>query len=184
MERRKHKKLRLLLVFLVLLLILLAAFRKPLLRQYYVRAYEEAVLDCALAYEVPPDLLCAVIWCESRFRADAESAAGACGLMQLTPATFREVLERLSLPADSNLFDPELNIRCGTFYLHHLYTLYENWEVALAAYNAGMGNVSRWLSDARYSADGKTLQEIPFAETAAYVRNVLRAQKRYQELYD
>jgi len=71
----------------------------------------------------------------------------------------------------------------GCFYLSYLIDHYKNIETALAAYNAGMGNVSSWLEDKKYSKDGKTLTEIPYSETAKYVRRVRSLRKIYKILY-
>ena len=150
----------------------------------YPLAYQDLISAASEEFDLPKDLLCGVIWCESRFKPDAQSSAGACGLMQMTPTTFGEVLGRLELPEDTDIFAPEQNIRCGAFYLRRLYDLYDgNWETALAAYNAGMGNVNNWLSDPRYSDDGETLKDIPYPETAAYVQKVQEAKEVYRELY-
>ena len=61
---------------------------------------------------------------------------------------------------------------------------FDGLETALAAYNAGSGNVSKWLKNPQYSTDGVTLKEIPITETKNYVERVLKAQKRYQTLYE
>lgn len=184
MKKRKGRALVVLLVAALLLGLLWAVLRAPIRRMRYPLAYQEYIVAASEEFGVPKDLLCGVIWCESRFQPDAQSSAGACGLMQMTPATFGEVLWRLDLPEDTDIFAPDQNIRCGAFYLHRLYDLYgENWDTALAAYNAGMGNVNNWLADPRYSADGETLQKIPFSETAAYVEKVQEAKDVYRELY-
>lgn len=186
-DNTKNVKGRVLLILLaaVLLLCLLGvALRGPIRRMYYPLDYQELIDAAATEFDLPKELLCGVIWCESRFHPNAVSPAGACGLMQMVPATFEEVLWRLELPEDADIFAPEQNIRCGAFYLRRLYDLFgENWDTALAAYNAGMGNVNDWLADPRYSADGETLKDIPFAETAAYVRKVQEAKEVYRELY-
>ncbi len=187
MKRKTKRVLLFFAVFLVLLAFSLLAFRKPLMRRYYVRDYESYTAAYAEEYQVPESLLCAVIFCESRFRPQVKSSRGACGLMQLAPATFAEVLWRLGISEEiavqADIFDPEWNIRCGAYYLHYLYGLFGDWETSLAAYNAGMGNVNQWLADTRYSDDGKTLKQIPFSETEAYVKKVQKSRERYQELY-
>lgn len=183
-SKRKGRALVVLLIAVLLLCLLWVALRGPVKRMYYPIAYQEIIRAASEEFGVPKELLCGVIWCESRFQPEAQSSAGACGLMQMTPATFGEVLWRLDLPEDTDIFAPEQNIRCGAFYLRRLYNLYgENWDTALAAYNAGMGNVNNWLSDPRYSADGATLQKIPFSETAAYVEKVQETKDVYRELY-
>ena len=171
-------------LLIAVLLPLLLASCASIKKMRYPLAYQDLIAAASEEFDLPKDLLCGVIWCESRFKPDAQSSAGACGLMQMTPATFGEVLGRLELPEDTDIFAPEQNIRCGAFYLRQLYDLYdENWETALAAYNAGMGNVNNWLSDPRYSDDGETLKDIPYPETAAYVQKVQEAKEVYRELY-
>lgn len=183
-KKRSSRGMIVLLIVVLLLAFLWVALRGPIKRMRYPLAYQDLIAAASEEFGVPEDLLCGVIWCESRFRPDARSSAGACGLMQMTPATFEEVLWRLDLPEDTDIFAPEQNIRCGAFYLRRLYDLYdENWNTALAAYNAGMGNVNSWLSDPRYSADGETLRDIPYPETAAYVEKVQEAKEVYRELY-
>ena len=109
--------------------------------------------------------------------------------MQMMPATF-EWLTNDILRDGHNvgmLYDPETNIKYGTYYLSRLYGRFGNWDTALAAYNGGEGNVSEWLKEKKYSNDGVTLNidKIPreFAETKNYVKKVNYAYKRYQELY-
>lgn len=183
MEKQAKKRA---LVFLLIFALLFGAalsLRTPIMKNIYVRKYSDIISAYCKEYEVPESLVCAVIWCESKYQPDAESPAGACGLMQLTEATFGEVLQRLDLSGDYDIFSPHINIRCGIFYLRHLYGLYGNWQTVLAAYNAGMGNVNEWLSDPRYSEDGVILNRIPFDETETYVRKVLDTQEIYIKLY-
>ena len=78
---------------------------------------------------------------------------------------------------------PEKNVMVGTKYLAYLYNMFGDMETAIAAYNAGLGNVRDWLADERYSDDGKTLKDIPFAETRNYVRRVREAIDIYERLY-
>ena len=113
---------------------------------------------------------------ESKFRADAKSSAGAIGLMQLQPATAKGIAIRTggSKFVLSDLYDPELNVRYGSWYLHHLLVKYDDERLALAAYNAGQENVDRWR------ADGVGVQ---FPETRAYVAHVERLKGIYRRAY-
>ena len=77
-----------------------------------------------------------------------------------------------------------VNIKIGCWYLDKLIHQFDGIQTALAAYNAGSGNVSKWLLDSKYSDDGKTLKEIPYGETKRYVKKVIITQKIYQWLYD
>ena len=155
--------------------------------RYYVKisyplVYTEQVTANAERFGLPPSLIYGVIHTESRFDPQAESHAGAKGLMQLMDSTFDWTQSKLG-ESDGDVFDPDVNIRCGTKLLSFLCGEFEVTETALAAYNAGIGNVRNWLKDSRYSADGKTLHTIPFSETAAYVESVLSAQTMYRTFY-
>ena len=181
----KRFRIVLLVVLLILLVaeILLAAFSGTLLKQYYRKPYSDLVTLYAGAYGVPESLVYAVMLCESGFRADAQSPVGAKGLMQMMDVSFREMRSRLNLPEDGDIFDPEQNIQCGVYCLSYLHRYFGNWRTALAAYNAGIGNVGNWLQNRDYSSDGKTLEVIPFEETAAYLKKVEKAQNAYRTLY-
>ncbi len=156
------------------------------LKAAYPIKYEEYVTAYAEEYELPPSLVYAVIHTESHFDPDAESVAGAKGLMQLMDATYEWVQTRI--PGDpqplERVYEPEVNIRCGCKVLQIVLGQFENTETALAAYNAGSGNVSKWLEDPAYSDDGVTLKAIPIEETRNYVKRVLKAQEMYQTIYD
>ncbi len=156
-------------------------------RAVYPLAYQTDVTAASEEYGIPPpSLIYAVIHTESEFNPQAVSHADAKGLMQLTDDTFTWALNRAGEKdkyAPDALFDPTINIHYGVYVLTLLGEQFENTETILAAYNAGQGRVHDWLNDARYSANGKTLDAIPYAETATYVARVLDTQKRYQELY-
>jgi soluble lytic murein transglycosylase len=124
-------------------------------------------------------LIAAVIYAESKFN-DAESSAGARGLMQITPEA-AEFIEKQSGGTTfdlSDLSDPEINIRYGTYLLKELLERYEGDDAAaLAAYNAGPGNADKW------GGAGLTVAKIPFPETRAYVEEVLEKRDQYREKY-
>lgn len=153
----------------------------------YPRDFSEYVEQYAAEYDLAPSLVYAVIHTESHFDPEAVSSAGAVGLMQMTPDTFdwAQWREKVSEPAgEEMLTDPETNIKFGCATLHHLGKLFATEETVLAAYNAGMGNVSKWLDDPTYSDDGETLHTIPFPETEQYVKKVAAAKEMYQTLYN
>lgn len=139
----------------------------------------------AAEYELPPSLVYAVIRTESHFDPRAVSSAGAKGLMQLMDVTYQWVQWRLSEEADTtaDVFDPGTNIRYGCHYLQYCVSQFPDLRTAIAAYNAGVGRVSGWLEDSRYSDDGESLSAIPLEETRNYVESVLEAQTIYQTLY-
>ena len=141
-------------------------------RLRYPLRYETIVRGHARNYRLDPALLAAVIYEESRFRARARSESGAIGLMQLLPATAEGIAARTggSRFRVDDLYDPEINVRYGAWYLRHLLDKYGDVGTALAAYNAGQRTVDEW----RRQGSG-----IRFAETRAYVRKVLATRDVY-----
>ncbi|HEY2373029.1 MAG TPA: lytic transglycosylase domain-containing protein [Gaiellaceae bacterium] len=145
-------------------------------RLWYPLRYADIVRGHARNYDLSPALLAAVIEQESKFRADAKSTAGAIGLMQLQPATAKGIAIRTGGTKFvlSDLYDPEINVRYGAWYLHHLLLKYGDERLALAAYNAGQENVDRWR------AEGEGVQ---FPETRAYIDKVERLKSIYRRAY-
>jgi soluble lytic murein transglycosylase len=146
-------------------------------RLRYPLRYEQIVRGHARNYQLDPALLAAVIYQESKFRVDARSSSGAIGLMQLRPDTAKGIAIRTggSKFQTSDLYNAEINIRYGSWYLRHLLNKYDDEKLALAAYNAGQRNVDRWR------AEGK---EIQFSETRAYVDRVEELKEIYRDAYD
>lgn len=147
---------------------------------FFPSAYEDIIHKYSEKYQLDEFLIMAVIKTESNFIPDAHSGK-ASGLMQLTDETAEWVSQKLDLnPKRIDLTKPSDNIRLGCFYLRYLIDNYDgNIDLALCAYNAGPGNVNKWLSDNKYSKNGKELNYIPFKETREYVVKV----KRYREIY-
>ena len=145
-------------------------------RLWYPLHYAEIVRGHAHNYDLNPALLAAVIEEESKFRTDARSSAGAIGLMQLQPATAKGIALRTGGTKFvlSDLYNPEINVRYGAWYLHHLLLKYRDERLALAAYNAGQENVDRW----RAAGEG-----VQFPETRAYIDKVERLKSIYRRAY-
>lgn len=154
-----------------------------LARVLYPKSYSEIVEREAAEFDLDPDLVYAVIKTESHFRPTAKSHAGAMGLMQLTPETFEWIAGLYPPESDGDVLDPAVNIHCGCALLRLLLEQFDSVEVALCAYNAGMGNVSAWLEGGEYSNDGETLHTIPYPETDHYLKKVKKAMARYKEIY-
>lgn len=154
----------------------------------YPHTYSEYVEASAKEFHVEPALVYAVIKQESGFDANCVSDAGAVGLMQIMPKTFQwlsESMDKIDKKkyTEDDMYDPKTNIRFGCRYLSVLLRMYSKPATALAAYNAGMGNVSGWLKNKDLSSDGKTLRKIPFPETSAYTKKVLDNYVQYKQLY-
>ena len=145
-------------------------------RLRYPLRYSEFVRVHAREHNLDPALMAAVIYQESKFDPSAKSSSGAIGLMQLTPATAHGIAVRTGGSAfhTNDLYDAELNVRYGAWYLHNLFDKYGSEELVLAAYNAGQGNVDRWR------ADGEPIQ---FAETRAYVKRVEHLKSVYRRAW-
>lgn len=155
-------------------------------RAAYPRGYQAIVEQEAAVSGLDPALVYAVIRSESGFAATARSSVDARGLMQLTPDTFQWVRYRLGEEegvTSELLYEPEENIRYGCANLGLLLREFGGEEEALAAYHAGRGSVSRWLTDSRYSRDGVTLETIPYGDTCQYVKKVLETREVYHRLY-
>lgn len=176
---------RILLVLCAICLLCTCSCDKIKPKERIVLEHEDLIDTYAPKYGIPRELLAAVIMAESGFDPKARSSAGAIGLMQLMPTTAEEMAGRMGIEYDEYaLTDPEYNISMGTYYLAYLYrNLGENWDTALAAYNAGIGNVLKWLEDERYTDDGTTLKEIPFKETKNYVSRVNKYKQKYKDKY-
>ena len=132
-----------------------------------------------------PALIAAVIYEESRFR-DQTSRAGARGLMQITPDTADFIANHSGgyRFKQSDLATPQINISYGSYYLRYLIDHYGgNETLAVAAYNAGLGNVDRWVAKAGGSSAFRSAEHIPFPETRAYVENVLERRGEYRDNY-
>jgi soluble lytic murein transglycosylase len=145
-------------------------------RLWYPLRYEQIVRGHARNYSLDPALVAAVIYQESKFKPNARSTSGAIGLMQLLPATAKGIALHTGGSAFrvDDLYDPEINVRYGAWYLRHLLRKYGDERSALAAYNAGQDNVDRWRRDGR---------EIQFPETRAYVNRVEDLKQIYRDAY-
>ena len=148
--------------------------------------YESYVEVYASQYNVPEYVVYAVINTESGFNASLESPTGERGLMQMSPELFALISSEQHLDekidADA-LFDPEISIRYGVYYLRYLFNEFQSWSAAIAAYDAGESAVKEWLDNIKYSSDRKNLTSIPEKETAAYVKKVNGAISYYKTTY-
>ncbi len=150
----------------------------------YPFKYIELISETASDYGLKPEFVCAVIHAESKFDKDALSKKGAGGLMQIMESTALWLAKEMELQdfTIDKLFEPETNIKIGCYYLSKLLKQYDgDATLALAAYNAGSGNVDNWLKDPRYTKDGK-LSYIPFAQTRSYIEKTYKNIKIYKAL--
>lgn len=150
----------------------------------YPTQYSEYVEKYSQMYNVPREVIYAIIKNESDFDPDAVSSKGAMGLMQLMPETFEWICGKAEIPYDGEkITDPETNIRCGAYYLSFCYDQFLIWDTVYAAYNAGHGQVREWLKDDEVSKNGH-LTNIPFAETEAYVAKIAKTRNAYEKILE
>lgn len=154
-------------------------------KHIYPLEYAEYVERYATQYGVPPEAVFALIKTESGFDSAAVSDAGAIGLTQLMPDTFRWLTDEILFDHldDGMIYDPETNVRYGTYYLSRLYDQFGSWKLAFAAYNAGPGRVIEWLEDDHYADGEGGLKKIPITETRRHVKKSMDAMDVYERLY-
>lgn len=147
--------------------------------------YSDYVIKYSKEYNVDPMLVLAVMKAESNFNENAQSKKDARGLMQITGDTGKWIAEQIG-EKDFNidmLKNPETSIKFGCWYLDNLMTEFGDENLVIAAYNAGRGNVQKWLDNEKYSNDGDNLSYIPFKETDKYVNKVNAYKNIYTSLY-
>lgn len=183
------KKIGIILIVICIISILLfGIFRiqEIIMKKIYPLKYTEYVEKYANENELDMMLVYAIIKAESNFDPNITSASGAMGLMQLMESTANEVAQKLEVEffTKEMLYQPEINIQFGTKYFAELLQNYDgNLYLALTAYNAGIGNVAKWIENGIIKEDGSDIENIPYKETNNYVRKILRDYKIYQELY-
>lgn len=170
----------------ITIIILLTTAIAMVLYYNYPKVYSETVYMYAQEFDLDPLLVYAVMKTESNFNTNAISYRGAKGLLQIMDSTGQWGAEHLDISSYANdqLFEPEVNIRIGCWYLSKLIKQYDgDINKALAAYNAGSGNVAKWTNNSMYSYDGKTLSYIPFKETRTYINKVIFHHRMYTLIY-
>lgn len=148
--------------------------------------HEDIIRQQAADKGIDPALIAGMIYTESRFRDGQESSAGALGLMQITPATARDIARKSGgdLFEIEDLATPQVNISYGAYYMRYLLNRFGGDEaLALAAYNGGEGNVERWVAEATANGGRFRIREIPFPETREYVQKVRDAERDYRAKY-
>ena len=157
-----------------------------ILEAMYPVKYYNYIEKYSTMYNLDKYLVISLIKAESNFEANANSSKDARGLMQIIPSTGEWIAEQMNLVEFSldKLYDPEQNIFMGCWYLNNLRNEFNNdYVLLLSAYNAGRGNVNKWLKNKEYSKDGKKLDYIPFKETELYLKKIKFNYNVYKFLY-
>lgn len=179
---RKRKKLFKFIAILLFLFALVFFY----LNIRYPMGYKDIVIKKSNKYNLDPYLVASIINVESNYNPDAISIKEAKGLMQISPQTGKWASEELGIENynEKLLFEPEINIEIGTWYLNRLFKEFnQELDLVLMAYNAGSGNVNKWLNNPEYCKDGINIDNIPFTETKNYVERVNKNYKVYKMFY-
>lgn len=184
-DLRKYK----LIIIIGLLLVLLGSSAMSInwvFKIIYPMKYKSLVYEYADKYDLDPHLVFSIIKAESKFDTQAISKKDAKGLMQIAPITGNWAAKNLAIKdfKSEMLYIPEINIKIGCWYLKTLEKEFNgNIRNMVAAYNAGSGNVRKWLKDEAYSEEGELIN-IPFGETKKYTKKVLKGYKIYKIIYN
>lgn len=146
--------------------------------------YQDQINEYSNKYNVDPLLTASIVKVESDFDNDAQSHQGAKGLMQLLDETSKhsaEVIGEDYYPDKLN--DIDYNLKLGVGYYNYLYNYYNNKELALAAYNGGVGNVDKWIDQGILDKENPDISKIPFDETRQYVTKVMANYEVYKTFY-
>lgn len=175
---------------LPLFLLVLAAlfFNSGWMAWVYPISYKEEIREQSESYDIDPFLIASIIRVETNFKPSKESRVGALGIMQLMPDTADWAIEQGKLPEatlDRIKHEPDTNIRIGTWYLRNLSDQFEENRMAvMAAYNAGPGNVRKWMREGTWDGTLENVRDIPIGETRHYVQRVVYYYNQYTKVYE
>lgn len=183
------KKVIMPIMILAIILILLFSIIRVqdiVIKKIYPQKYNAYVEKYSLEYGVDSMLVYAIIKAESNFKPDIKSNSNAMGLMQLLDDTAKETANKIGIDyTEDCLYEPETNIRLGIKYFSDLLKEYDNnYMLALTAYNAGTGNLKKWIEQGIIKPDGSNIEDIPYKETNNYVRKIVRDYNIYKDLYN
>ena len=181
---------KILAIIIIVLLVYYTLFKVlkldvKVMKKIYPLRYSSHVEKYSKEYNIDPYMVYAIIKAESNFNENAKSSSNAIGLMQIMENTAIETANKMNLQVtEEDLFNPELNIKIGLKYFTDLLDKYNNnYYLAIIAYNAGIGNVDKWINNGIIKEDASDIENVPFKETNNYVRKILRDYDIYKELY-
>jgi len=183
---RRRSRLNSRRILLLLLILLLVLNINRLGRALYPFPHRDVIFCYAQQYNLDPCLVAAIIKTESNFNPGALSRKGAMGLMQVMPPTGKWAAAEIGLSGfyPGQLYNPQVNICIGCWYLSDLYREFNGDTVlVLAAYNGGRGNVKKWLTQVDWSKNPDKIDQLPFPETRQFIRKALWNHKIYRYLY-
>ena len=189
-KEKKLKKIRKTILIILIIMLLYVAYHfggieRRIYTYFYPQKYEDLVYEYSAQLGIDPMLTFAIIKTESNFEEKTQSKSGAIGLMQLMESTAKEQAKKLNIPYQKELlYDPEMNLKLGLTYFNTLLDYFEqHYILAFASYNAGLGNVQKWIKEGTIQKDGSDIENIPFRETNMYVRKIIKNYEIYKGLY-
>ena len=156
-------------------------YREELHELYYPLAFWPEVVAASKIVSLDPYLILSVMREESRYEPEAQSVAGACGLMQLMPQTAYKYNKtiKVNLKKTPGLYNARSNILLGSYYLRRLLDRFGSIPLALASYNGGEDMVREWLKKRKYATVDEFIEDIPYDETRNYVKKVMTTYFEY-----
>lgn len=182
---KNMKKWAILLITAFIFTVTLAGYKTFLSITHPVK-YENIIIESAVKFKLPPPLIASVINVESGYNLKAVSPKKALGLMQIKLDTANYLISYYKLDeqiTEADLLTVQTNIKYGCMYLNYLMNKFNDLTTVLASYNAGETRVISWLKSDNYSANGKTLNSIPYLETSNYVAKVKNNLKFYSKVF-
>ena len=173
-------------IIIIIIVLTILALKTQVLPKLYPKEYSEYIEKYAEEYNIDSLWIYSIVKAESNFQKTAKSRSNAIGLMQIMLSTAKEIGSEINFEGnitEEKLYEPETNIQIGTAYFKILLEKYNNYNLALIAYNAGMGNLDKWLEQGIIDSQGENLENIPYAETKNYVKKILQNYKIYSEIY-
>lgn len=179
----KFKKV---IIWLIIIVVALVGIKFGVKKYAFPYKHKEVIDKYSKEYNLDPLFVLSIIKAESKFNPNAHSHKDAYGLMQITESTGKWIAEQMGMKNYSTdmLYNEETNIKMGCWYLNNLNEEFGDRDLVISAYNAGRGNVNKWLKDQNYSKNGKDIHYIPFPETKNYVDKVNIYYKVYKYLYE
>lgn len=186
------KTIRKIIILLLIFILTIYVFeyfdiREIVLKKQYPIEYKKYVEKYSKEYSIDPFLIYSIIKAESNFNKDDISVTGAIGLMQIMEDTAYEVAQKANIEINNKqqLHDPKVNINIGIAYFANLLKIYDNnLNLSIIAYNAGMGNVNKWVKQKVINDDGTDIENIPFKETKIYTQKILKNYENYKKIYN
>ncbi|WP_082759993.1 lytic transglycosylase domain-containing protein [Abyssisolibacter fermentans] len=182
---KAYRHLKFISILLCILIVFGLVNIKRIGRVVFPMKYQKQIYTYSNTYKVDPLLIASIIRAESSFLLRAKSHKGAIGLMQIMPKTGRWAAKEIGIKnySDEKLYDEDINIIIGCWFVNKLSVEFDgNMDLVLAAYNAGSGNVNKWINDGKISIDN--IENIPFVETKNYVKRISIYLKIYKFLYN